>query len=448
MENAFLTVLNRSIPASILIMIIFLLRVFLQKSPQSFRCLLWLGVCVRLTLPFAIIDVINLLVDPKKAEHTFASVKNKKIFDYSIITSVFSDVRRTTNLNIQSLLYYVSIIWLSICGMLLMYTLFRYLFLLRKLKVSLHLKNNIWINDEINVPFIWGILKPRIFLPSSTDEQHMKYIVAHEEAHIKRHDYIWKLLGFIIVSVYWFNPLVWIAYFCFCEDIELSCDEKVIQHMNQTERKKYANLLLLYSSRKYSLYGSTLSFSMNGTKTRIYQIVRYRKGGFMNRFLSIIIGIFIGIISLTLPKTDVLSKQVDNFSYETDKRNLSTEPSKEADTNDYLINGLGIGFSNLAPGETMTYENDIFLYKGEELSYQITYFRTGLSAEVILVAEDGTEQVGIAIGGTGIGEFEIKSDGWYTFGIRCSSENLQYKDTTTESLEISGTVVFKHKDEI
>lgn len=218
--------------------------------------------------------------------NTFA--ENRINIEYNLVTSVFSDIYQVHNSNIQSLLYIFSTIWIIICGMLLAYAFFRYFFLLQKLKVSLHLKNNIWINDEINIPFILGILKPRIFLPSSIEEQHMKYIIAHEEAHIKRCDYIWKLLGFIIVSVYWFNPLIWAAYFCFCNDIELSCDEKVIRHMDQGERKKYANLLLLYSSPKSGLHSATVAFGTNGMKTRIYQIVRYKKGKFMNRLFSVI----------------------------------------------------------------------------------------------------------------------------------------------------------------
>lgn len=105
-----------------------------------------------------------------------------------------------------------------------------------------------------------------------------------------------------------------------------------------------------------------------------------------------------------------------------------------------------MGFADLAPGEAAIYESQIFLKKGADLTYQITYFRTGLSAEVVLTFEDETEQVGMVTGGNGNGKFEIKSDGWYALGIRCSSENLQYKDTATESLEISGTVVFKYED--
>lgn len=177
----------------------------------------------------------------------------------------------------QSIIQVSSWAWGTGIIAMLVYTLISYIKLQNTVNVSVHLRDNLWICDGIQSPFILGLLNPRIYLPSHIEEEQIRYIVAHENEHLRYHDNWWKPLGFGILAIHWFNPLVWVAYICMCRDIELACDERVIRRMNNTEKKKYMESLLICSSPRHLISACPVAFGEIGIKERIKSVLNYKK---------------------------------------------------------------------------------------------------------------------------------------------------------------------------
>ena len=126
--------------------------------------------------------------------------------------------------NGMTVMGFISVIWLVGIAVMLIYTLISYFKIHRKIREAVPYNENIWVCDRIAAPFILGVFRPKIYLPSSIDKQDAEYVIAHERAHLKRRDHLIKPLGFLLLTVYWFNPVIWIAYILLCRDIELACD--------------------------------------------------------------------------------------------------------------------------------------------------------------------------------------------------------------------------------
>lgn len=244
MGELFSKVVNMSFVASWVIFAVILLRLLLQKAPKWINCLLWVMVAVRLICPVSLESEWSLV---PSAEILSEKVMTGPSFDVHTGTPTIDppgngflgdhnfegdSVSANHGANVTEAL---SILWLIGILILTIYALASYLRVYHKVRPSFHLRDNIWLCDSIATPFLLGFWKPRIYLPSGTEDSHMSYIIAHEKAHLKRHDHWWKPLGFLVLAVHWFNPLVWIAYILLCRDIELACDEKVIRDL---EKKK------------------------------------------------------------------------------------------------------------------------------------------------------------------------------------------------------------------
>ena len=252
MEGIFIKLLNLSIQASILITVVLLLRFILNKSPKSIKCLLWALVAIRLVCPFSIESKFSLAPDaevvsmdnyvgmPNVLSKTTGSDRYVKGYAESYDHEVVTVEKKNTDP-----LHIFSIIWLGGVVILAVYALGSCLKIWRRVKLSIRTTENIYICDRIDSPFIFGIIKPRIYLPSRMNEEQKESVIAHERAHLKRLDHFWKPFGFGLLSVYWFNPLCWLAYILFCRDIELACDEKVIKDMDAKQKKIYSKKLLI-----------------------------------------------------------------------------------------------------------------------------------------------------------------------------------------------------------
>ena len=231
MEGIFIKLLNLSIQASILITVVLLLRFILNKSPKSIKCLLWALVAIRLVCPFSIESKFSLAPDaevvsmdnyvgmPNVLSKTTGSDRYVKGYAESYDHEVVTVEKKNTDP-----LHIFSIIWLGGVVILAVYALGSCLKIWRRVKLSIRTTENIYICDRIDSPFIFGIIKPRIYLPSRMNEEQKESVIAHERAHLKRLDHFWKPFGFGLLLVYWFNPLCWLAYILFCRDIELACD--------------------------------------------------------------------------------------------------------------------------------------------------------------------------------------------------------------------------------
>ena len=309
MEGVFIKLLNLSIQASILIVVVLLLRFILNKSPKWMKCLLWALVAIRLVCPFSIESIFSLAPDAEVVNmDNYVGMPNIQSEAAGTDRSVNKYVETHDNEGVAvekkntNPIYFLSIIWSVGIVILAVYALGSCLKIWRRVKLSIRTTENIYICDRIESPFIFGIIKPRIYLPSGISEEQKESVIAHEQAHIKRLDHFWKPFGFCLLTVYWFNPLCWLAYILLCRDIELACDEKVIKNMDVTQKKIYSQVLLSFSESQKQILACPLAFGEVGVKERIRSILNYKKPAFWIIAVAIVSMIVTSVLFLTSPK--------------------------------------------------------------------------------------------------------------------------------------------------
>ena len=323
MDAIFIKILNMSISAGYLILAVLLLRLLLRKAPKWFYVLLWGLVGIRLIMPLSIESGLSLLpsaqiVSPSIGYEARPSITSGiPTFDNMVNpvlgNSLAADPYGSAN-PAQIWLFIGRVIWLAGVLILLIYSLISVLRLHRKVSEAILCQDNIWLCDHIPSPFILGVFRPRIYLPSGLDEKEMTYVLAHEQAHLKRKDHFWKPIGFLLLSIYWFNPLIWIAYILLCRDIEMACDEKVISNMEMQDKKAYANALVSCSMQRKLVMAYPLTFGEVGVKERVKGVLNYQKPAFWIIVVGILATIVVAVCFLTSPKSDELN--VSSASYE------------------------------------------------------------------------------------------------------------------------------------
>ncbi|MDD6034939.1 MAG: DUF6273 domain-containing protein [Lachnospiraceae bacterium] len=231
-----------------------------------------------------------------------------------------------------------AVIWLVGIGSMLLYTVFSYVRIYKRVAESAPLSDNVRVCDHIGSPFILGIICPKIYLPSDVSEADKAYVLAHEKAHIRRLDHIWKPLGFLLLAVYWFHPLLWVAYILLCRDIEYACDEKVIKELGPEQKKPYSEALINCSVSKKMISACPLAFGENGVKGRVKSVLHYKKPAFWVLIVSVLVCVGMTVCFLTNPK----EKSTDNATEPTLTPNLTGEPENlSGDEND--TSGLKAG---------------------------------------------------------------------------------------------------------
>ncbi|MBQ8381744.1 MAG: hypothetical protein IJX47_00905 [Clostridia bacterium] len=322
MESVFLTVLNMSLTASWIILALFLLRLLLRRAPRWLLCLLWIPAAVRLTIPFTVESILcllpsgepvpqEILVTAKPQIHTGIEMLNSAV--NPILESELSPAPGASVNPMQVIAFVAAIVWIAGILALLTYAAVGYLRLARRVRVSAPLEGldetakpaHIRICDNIGMPFILGIFRPRIYLPSAMDAATMEQVIAHERAHLSRRDHLWKPLGYLILALHWFNPLVWVAYILFCRDLETACDEKVIRKMNGEEKAAYSETLLTCSHPKRAISACPLAFGEIGVKGRIKSILHYKKPTVWVIGAVVIAAAVLVVFFMTSPKKEV-----------------------------------------------------------------------------------------------------------------------------------------------
>lgn len=310
MSDIFLKLLNMSLAASWLIAAVIILRLIARKTPRWIICLLWGLVAIRLVCPFSIESPFGLVSSDEvitknilsESHHKLNITTGVKTLD-AVVNEYLGDIYHEGTSVVYDygniLMSKLSVIW--ICGVfgLLLYVIIMNLRLRGHLKEAVLLKEKIYLCDYVRSPFIFGFFSPYIYLPSGIDESDIEYVIAHEKAHLQRKDHIWKMTAFLILAIYWFNPLSWAAFILFCRDIELACDEKVIKNMSAAEKKEYSESLLSCSFKKRIAIVYPLAFGEVGVKRRVKSILSYKKPTFAVLFLSFLGFIVIGICFLT-----------------------------------------------------------------------------------------------------------------------------------------------------
>ena len=190
--------------------------------------------------------------------------------------------------------------------MMLVYTAVSCLRVKRSTGTAVLLRDNIYRSDNLSSPFVFGIIRPRIYLPVNIDGGDMEHVIAHEKAHIRRKDHLWKPLGFLILAVHWFNPLIWLAYALLCRDIELACDEKVVKELNSRQKADYSQALLTCSVNRRGIAACPLAFGEIGVKGRVKQVLSYKKPTFWLIAAAVIVCVIFAVCFLTDPKSDTV----------------------------------------------------------------------------------------------------------------------------------------------
>ncbi len=314
MAAVFLKLLNLSISASWLVLAVLVLRLISKRSPKWVNVLLWGIVALRLVLPFSIESALSLIpsaetVSPAAVQFDPAPTitSGVSVIDNAVNPSLSEHFAAVPTASVNPLYVWTEIagwVWLIGLGAMLLYALVSYLRLRRRVSVSLPIQNHIYLCDAISSPFILGVVKPRIYLPSGLDEVQRQNVLAHEQAHLARRDHWWKPLGFALLAVYWFNPVLWLAYTLLCRDIELACDERVIRTMDESAVKTYSTVLLACSMPRKAVITCPLAFGEVGVKERVRNALHYKKPAFWVVAASVAVCIVVAVCFLTNPPTD------------------------------------------------------------------------------------------------------------------------------------------------
>lgn len=314
MAAVFLKLLNLSISASWLVLAVLALRLVSKRSPKWMNVLLWGIVALRLMLPFSIESALSLIpsaetVSPAVVQFDPAPTitSGVSVIDNAVNPALSEHFAAAPTASVNPLYVWTEIagwVWLIGLGAMLLYALVSYLRLRRRVSVSLCVRENIYLCDAISSPFILGVVKPRIYLPSGLDEVEQQNVLSHERAHLARRDHWWKPLGFALLAVYWFNPVLWLAYTLLCRDIELACDERVIRTMDESAVKTYSTVLLACSMPRKAAITCPLAFGEVGVKERVRNALRYKKPAFWVVAASVAVCVVVAVCFLTNPPTD------------------------------------------------------------------------------------------------------------------------------------------------
>ena len=290
MTALFLKIVNTGISAGWVVLAVLAVRLVLRKAPKWTHVLLWGIVALRLIFPFSLESALSLipsaqtlpdqlLAGPSFQIHTGVLPVDQRVNEY-LGDRYFEGVSVPTGSGRDTMTLF-AVLWIVGTLLLLAYMAVSYLRLWLRLSEAVPVEENVFRSRKIEVPFVFGFLKPGIYLPWGMDSETSAYVVRHERAHIRRGDHWWKMIGFLILAVYWFHPLLWAAYLLFCRDIELACDEKVIRELPEEQRAEYSQALLDCSiGRDKGTASANIfpqSFGEQDVKKRIRHILYYRK---------------------------------------------------------------------------------------------------------------------------------------------------------------------------
>ncbi len=311
----FSVILNISIAASWMVLAVIVLRLILKKAPKWIHVALWGLVAVRLLMPFSIESAYSLIPSTETVPQEIFRYEGEKLSEpVSIdlianpifVDDVTVELEQTVE-RVQTKMIFWTLNWLIGSALMLLYLVFSYFRIFLRIRSAKRFEDNIYTSGSIDSPFVFGIIKPRICLPEAMDAVSMSYVIAHEQAHIRRRDHWWKPLGFLLLTIHWFNPVIWLAYILLCRDIEMACDERVVRDMGEVERADYSEALLECSVKRSMISACPLAFGEVGVKKRIKSVLHYRKPTFWIVILAVIVCIIAAVCFLTNPmsKTDL-----------------------------------------------------------------------------------------------------------------------------------------------
>ena len=367
-----------SVCASWLVLAVLLLRLCLRRAPKWFNVLLWGIVAVRLIFPFSVESPLSLLPRTEAIRPAITTVQTQPAQISSAAAAGGSAAPA------QSWLSILAWVWLAGAAALLLYTMVSTLRLRHRVREAVRLRRNIYQSERIDSPFVLGTIRPRIYLPYRMDSRDRQHVIAHEQAHMRRGDHLWKPLGFLLLTIHWFNPVMWLSYVLLCRDIELACDETVIRELGCEQRADYMQALVACSVNRRMIAACPLAFGEVGVKERVKSVMNYKKPAFWV-IIAVIICVGVAVCFLTNPKQDRYTLRIvvpagsqEEFVY--------TEEEVSTVRNSIKIwSGDGLG------------DTEVLLFpvnKTAETGYTATYLTHGMSVE-----------------------FDAEKDTWFKIGV-------------------------------
>ena len=358
---------------------------------------------VRLICPFSFESALSLIPSadtfPEKAisgpsfdVQTGITPVDNRINDY-LGDRYFEGVTVPANTG-NNIMTILSIVWTIGILLLVAYTVISYWRLHREIDTAVRYKDNLFQSENVSSPFVLGLIKPRIYLPFDMNGQDLEHVVAHEQAHIHRKDHWWKPLGFLLLTIHWFNPFVWLSYVLLCRDIELACDEKVIRELGNEQRADYTQALVACSINRRTIAACPLAFGEVGVKERVKSVMNYKKPAFGIVILAVIACVGVAVCFLTNPITaddhfgtaiyeptpsEQIDEKYDNEEFVITKlhyENLDGEWVSEGYTYKYRLEITG-RMNHAAKNTTF-----IVLSNTEDITFEQTWKASGLSSNM------------------------------------------------------------------
>ena len=317
MSKLFLYIINMSISSGYVVLAILLLRLLLKRTPKWINVLLWGVVGIRLCCPFTLESAISLIPSSKTVSldimtditpeiNTGIPIINSTL--NPIISGSFAPDPTVSANPLQILIPILATVWIIGMSALTLYAVISCIILKNRIGTAILQSGNVYMSEGVASPFVLGVIKPRIYLPFNIDEKLLPHVIAHEQAHIHRRDYLWNPIGFLLLTIHWFNPLMWLGYILLCRDIELACDEKVVMGLSNDERADYSEALLACSVNRRWIAACPLAFGEVGVKDRVKSVLNYKKPAFWIIVTALILCLAVSVCFLTDPKDDKTSE--------------------------------------------------------------------------------------------------------------------------------------------
>ena len=308
MSRLFIETVNMSISASWLVLAVLLLRFVLKKAPKWLTVLLWAVVAVRLICPISVQSEVSMVpsaqtIPPSVLTDSIPAIHSGIHAFNSVVNPMLQEavIEKGSN-SLQDWIPVVSVLWgIGVLAMLI-YSAVSFFRVKRRVRTAVLLRENLYQSETVASPFVLGFLRPKIYLPFRMDESELSHVIAHEQAHIRRKDHWWKPVGFAILAMHWFNPLMWLGYTLLCRDIELACDEKVIKTLSAEERADYSQALLHCSVGRRMIAFCPLAFGEVSVKDRVKSVLSYKKPAFWILLVGILLSAVLAVCFLTDPK--------------------------------------------------------------------------------------------------------------------------------------------------
>ncbi|MBE6778011.1 MAG: hypothetical protein E7541_01335 [Ruminococcaceae bacterium] len=381
MSEFFLEVVNRSLAAGWIVPVILLLRLLLRKVPRWITVMLWAVVAVRLICPFTLESAMSLLpsaevIPPATLTETTPQIHTGIPFVNQAVNPLLESTLApapgdsVTPLQIGALV--AAVLWLVGVAVLLLYTVVSFWRLRRRVATAVRLQDNIYQSEQVVSPFVLGIVRPRVYLPFALTPKEQAYVIAHETAHIRRRDHWWKPLGFLLLTINWFNPLLWVGYVFLCRDIELACDEKVVRGLDREQKADYSQALLACSVHRRSLAACPLAFGEVGVKARVRSVLSYKKPAFWVIVVALLVSAAVAVCFLT----DPLSAPEEPTPM-TEEPVAVTSEAKLRDTYPHFFDldasgGLTVFVWEIAEGQYRCYLMDTLTVAISDMNYAFT----------------------------------------------------------------------------